>query len=250
MAITEHITPDDLKSIGNLNVLARTVVEGMNTGLHRSPDKGASIEFKQHRPYVPGDDLRNLDWKVFAKSDRFYIREYEQETNLRATILLDCSGSMRGECMDRAQAFGAMLAEAARGMSGVSLRLFGFTDDTIYDAGDATRPAVSGLEADGGNNDAAALHYAASEARRSKRRAKLLVMISDGLPTECSVDALRGLVEDLSRREKMCCAQVAVRPLEEICFPHYVEVTDESFEVAVRQFGQIIARLVHRALSG
>ena len=62
MAITDHITPDDLKSIGNLSVLARTVVEGMNTGLHRSPDKGASIEFKQHRPYVPGDDLRNLDW--------------------------------------------------------------------------------------------------------------------------------------------------------------------------------------------
>jgi len=95
MPITDHITTDDLKSIGNLNVLARTVVEGMNTGLHRAPDKGASIEFKQHRPYVPGDDLRNLDWKVFAKSDRFYIREYEQETNLRATILLDCSGSMR-----------------------------------------------------------------------------------------------------------------------------------------------------------
>ena len=95
MPITDHITPTDLKSIGNLSVLARTVVEGMNTGLHRSPDKGASIEFKQHRPYVPGDDLRNLDWKVFAKSDRFYIREYEQETNLRATILLDCSGSMR-----------------------------------------------------------------------------------------------------------------------------------------------------------
>ncbi len=95
MPITDHITPADLKSIGNLSVLARTVVEGMNTGLHRSPDKGASIEFKQHRPYVPGDDLRNLDWKVFAKSDRFYIREYEQETNLRATILLDCSGSMR-----------------------------------------------------------------------------------------------------------------------------------------------------------
>jgi uncharacterized protein (DUF58 family) len=95
MAVTDHITPADLKSIGNLSVLARTVVEGMNTGIHRSPDKGASIEFKQHRQYVPGDDLRNLDWKVFAKSDRYYIREYEQETSLRATILLDCSGSMR-----------------------------------------------------------------------------------------------------------------------------------------------------------
>lgn len=95
MPLTDTLTPADLKHIGNLPLLARTVVEGMNTGVHRSPDKGASVEFKQHRPYVPGDDLRNLDWKVFAKSDRFYIREYEEETNLRATILLDHSGSMR-----------------------------------------------------------------------------------------------------------------------------------------------------------
>ncbi|XAL98458.1 DUF58 domain-containing protein [Phycisphaeraceae bacterium D3-23] len=95
MPLTDTLTPADLKHIGNLPLLARTVVEGLNTGVHRSPDKGASVEFKQHRPYVPGDDLRNLDWKVFAKSDRFYIREYEEETNLRATILLDHSGSMR-----------------------------------------------------------------------------------------------------------------------------------------------------------
>jgi len=94
MSITKTITPADLKSLGNLQLLARSVVEGLNTGTHRSPDKGASIDFKQHRPYVPGDDLRNLDWKVFAKSDRFYIREYEEQTNLRATILLDHSGSM------------------------------------------------------------------------------------------------------------------------------------------------------------
>ncbi|MEM1355306.1 MAG: DUF58 domain-containing protein [Planctomycetota bacterium] len=95
MTLTNHIAPDDLKSISNLQLLARTVVEGLNTGLHKSPDKGASIDFKQHRPYVPGDDLRNLDWKVFAKSDKFFIREYEQETNLQAMLLLDASGSMK-----------------------------------------------------------------------------------------------------------------------------------------------------------
>lgn len=97
MPLTDTLSPADLKQFGNLPLLARTVVEGLNTGVHRSPDKGASVEFKQHRPYVPGDDLRNLDWKVFAKSDRFYIREYEEETNLRATLLLDHSGSMRYE---------------------------------------------------------------------------------------------------------------------------------------------------------
>ena len=97
MPTTKPLSPADLKAIGHLPLLARTVVEGLSAGVHRSPDKGTSVEFKQHRPYVPGDDLRNLDWKVFAKSDRLYIREYEEETSLRATILLDHSGSMRYE---------------------------------------------------------------------------------------------------------------------------------------------------------
>jgi len=92
--ITEFLTPADLERISNLQVLARTVVEGFCTGLHRSPHKGFSVEFKQHRPYVPGDEIRSLDWKVFGKTDRFYVREYEEETNLRATLLLDASGSM------------------------------------------------------------------------------------------------------------------------------------------------------------
>ncbi len=92
--IAEFLTPSDLEKIANLQVLARTVVEGFCTGLHRSPHKGFSVEFKQHRQYVHGDEIRMLDWKVFGKTDRFYIREYEEETNLRATILLDASGSM------------------------------------------------------------------------------------------------------------------------------------------------------------
>ncbi len=92
--ISELLTPGDLKKISNLQVLARLVVEGFCTGLHRSPHKGFSVEFKQHRPYVHGDEIRHLDWRIFGKTDRFYIREYEEETNLRATILLDASGSM------------------------------------------------------------------------------------------------------------------------------------------------------------
>jgi uncharacterized protein (DUF58 family) len=92
--ISAFVTPDDVKQIANLQVLARLVVEGFCSGLHRSPHKGFSVEFRQHRPYVHGDEIRRLDWKVYGKSDRFYIREYEEETNLRATILLDVSGSM------------------------------------------------------------------------------------------------------------------------------------------------------------
>jgi uncharacterized protein (DUF58 family) len=92
--VTQFLTHDDLKQISNLQVLARLVVEGFCSGLHRSPHKGFSVEFKQHRPYAPGDEIRRLDWKLFGKTDRFYLREYEEETNLRATILLDLSGSM------------------------------------------------------------------------------------------------------------------------------------------------------------
>src|SRR5208282_5079839 len=93
-SVIEYLTPADLKRISNLQVLARLVVEGFCSGLHRSPHKGFSVEFRQHRQYVPGDDLRRLDWGVYGRTDRFFIREYEEETNLRGTILLDLSGSM------------------------------------------------------------------------------------------------------------------------------------------------------------
>ncbi len=92
--LADFLTPRDLEKVSNLQILARLVVEGFCAGLHRSPHKGFSVEFKEHRPYVHGDEIRSLDWKVFGKTDRFYVREYEEETNLRATILLDASGSM------------------------------------------------------------------------------------------------------------------------------------------------------------
>ena len=95
LGLSHFLTPHDIKKISNLQVLARSVVEGFCAGLHRSPHKGFSVEFRQHRQYVHGDEIRRLDWKVFGRSDRFYIREYEEETNLRATVLLDCSGSMK-----------------------------------------------------------------------------------------------------------------------------------------------------------
>ena len=90
----DFLDPKDISRLANHQVLAKRVVEGFCSGLHRSPHKGFSIEFKQHRAYTRGDEIRRLDWKVFAKSDRFYIREYEEETNLRCHLLLDSSGSM------------------------------------------------------------------------------------------------------------------------------------------------------------
>jgi hypothetical protein len=89
----------------------------------------------------------------------------------------------------------------------------------------------------------------ATQAKGSRRKAKVLIMISDGLPTECSVAALKHLVNHVSRREGMVVAQVAVQPLAERCFPHYVVLTDASIEVTVRKFGQIVAGLVQKAMA-
>jgi uncharacterized protein (DUF58 family) len=94
-AESPYLRPDVLARIADLELRARTVIEGLVSGLHRSPYQGQSVEFVQHREYVPGDDLRRLDWRVYGKSDRFYVKLYEEETNLRALLLLDVSASMR-----------------------------------------------------------------------------------------------------------------------------------------------------------
>ncbi len=93
-ALSTILEAEDITSLQSLQLFARTVVEGFTTGHHTSPHKGFSVEFRQHRPYVQGDDIRRLDWKIFGRADRFYIREYDEETNLRATIVLDASSSM------------------------------------------------------------------------------------------------------------------------------------------------------------
>lgn len=83
-----------ISGFDSLDLIARLVVEGFLTGLHRSPFHGFSVEFSQHRSYIPGDDLRYLDWKVLARTDRYSIKQYEEETNVRVYILLDISASM------------------------------------------------------------------------------------------------------------------------------------------------------------
>jgi uncharacterized protein (DUF58 family) len=94
-AYQRYLDPEVLNQIRHLEVTARNVVEGFLAGMHRSPYHGFSVEFAQHREYVQGDDLRFLDWKAFAKSDKYYIKQYEEETNFRAIIVLDASESMR-----------------------------------------------------------------------------------------------------------------------------------------------------------
>ena len=86
--------PDEIAKISRLELRARRVVEGFVSGLHRSPYFGQSIEFVQHREYVPGDDVRRIDWKVWSRTDRYYLKQFEEDTNVRVFILVDGSESM------------------------------------------------------------------------------------------------------------------------------------------------------------
>lgn len=92
--LAKYFQPEILSKISRLELRARHVVEGFVSGMHKSPYKGFSVEFASHRAYVPGDDIRHIDWRVYAKADRFFIKEYEEETNMRVHLLLDCSASM------------------------------------------------------------------------------------------------------------------------------------------------------------
>jgi uncharacterized protein (DUF58 family) len=89
-----YFDPRVLAGISNLYLRARWVVEGLMSGIHRSRSKGFSVEFEEHREYSPGDEIRRIDWKALGKFDRYFIKEYEDETNLRAYLLLDASASM------------------------------------------------------------------------------------------------------------------------------------------------------------
>src|SRR5438477_9422407 len=89
-----YLDPRTLAPIGGLDLRARLIVEGLMTGMHRSPYQGISVEFAQHRPYVAGDDIRHVDWKVLAKTDRVYLKQYQEETNLHLICVVDASESM------------------------------------------------------------------------------------------------------------------------------------------------------------
>jgi len=102
-----YLHPQTLARLGSFELRAKHIVEGVMSGMHRSPFQGFSVEFAQHRQYVPGDDLRHLDWKVFGRSDKLHLKQYQQETNLDLMVMVDASGSM---------SFGSRLFEDASGV--------------------------------------------------------------------------------------------------------------------------------------
>jgi uncharacterized protein (DUF58 family) len=90
----KYLQPDVVARLANMELVARLVVEGFITGLHKSPYHGFSVEFAEHRQYMPGDEIKHLDWKIYGKTDRYYIKQFEEETNLKSYIILDASRSM------------------------------------------------------------------------------------------------------------------------------------------------------------
>jgi len=201
------LDPGALARLGNLELVARSAVEGFLRGLHRSPFKGSSVEFAEHRPYVLGDDIAHIDWRSYAKTDRYYLKEYEDETNLRATLILDCSASMAfgsgaltkfryAQCL--AAALGFLMV---RELDAVGLLLF---DSTVrrFVPPKASAAHLAGLFGEleraepAGETALAAVLRSAAE--RVKRRG-LAVVISDLLDDPREV--LRGLARF---RHRLC----------------------------------------------
>jgi uncharacterized protein (DUF58 family) len=128
----EYLRPDVVSRLSSLELRARLVVEGFITGLHKSPYHGFSVEFAEHRQYMPGDEIRRIDWKVYGRTDRYYIKQYEEETNLKAWVILDQSASMGFHSGDRISKFEYAVSLAAA-LSLLMLRQQDAVGAAVYD---------------------------------------------------------------------------------------------------------------------
>ena len=213
-ARADLVDPAALAALGGMEVIARWAVDGFLTGLHRSPRRGFSVEFAEHRPYQPGDDLRYLDWRIAARADRWVIKQFEEETNLRATFVLDVSRSMSWKSDARREAGAAprltKRAYAERVVAALALLLLRQRDAVGLIRFDADvrsvvpprartghwRRLLGALAEPGEGSDTRAAAGLA-RAARLVRRAGMVILVSDLLvaPDESAQveEALRGL---------------------------------------------------------
>ena len=229
---TSFLDPRVLAAIGNLELLARTVVDGFLHGVHRSSRLGLSMEFAQHRQYMPGDDIRRVDWRVYGRTDRFYLKEYEAETNASVTILLDISPSMSYTSggvskLDYGRFLGASLAWfSARQRDRVGLMLFdqGIVElvppstrhlQTILHVLDRMKPGGRG-----------SLVTALSQVAERLRRRGIVVLISDFYEEP---DKVRDAVELLRAGGSDVLAFHLLDPAE-LQFPFEAAATFEDLE--------------------
>lgn len=219
----QYLDPKILAKLERLDLKARLIVEGFISGLHKSPFHGFSMEFAQHREYAPGDDLRRIDWKVYARSDRHYIKEYEEETNLVAYVLLDVSESMRYASGGVSKLeYGSYIAASLAYLmlnqrDSVGLALF---DDKVRRfVCDSSNPghraeliaALEGLKPTGKTDLGEALQYMVGQVRRRG----MLIVISDLLTDADRL--LTGLKHIRHRRHEVIVFHVLDQ--DELTFP-------------------------------
>jgi uncharacterized protein (DUF58 family) len=204
--MSQLLDPVALARLSNLAVRARTVVEGALAGLHRSPHHGSSVEFAEHKEYAPGDEIKHIDWKAYGKFDKYYVKRFEEETELRAYLLVDCSASMgyRGagvSKLDYARMLAASLAylllkqQDQVGMIAFADRLRGYLPPRARGGHlNDLLTALDGMVAEGRTDLGRAVAYLSEVA---PRRA-LLVFFSDLLGTD---DRLRHLLRGLRARK-------------------------------------------------
>ena len=234
------LSPEVVARLAHLDVRARLVVEGFIAGMHRSPFHGFSVEFAEHRPYMPGDPLKNLDWKVWARSDRYLVKQYTEETNLRCHLLVDLSGSM-GFRSERAA---MSKLEYARSLSAALAYLMLHQQDAVgallfadkvlqYIPPKATRShldvllkALSGADSGGRTSLGPVLHELAE---RIKRRG-LIVLCSDLMDRPEVV--LQGLQHFRHRRHEVVVFHLS--DPDEIEFPYASSSTFVDLETSQR----------------
>lgn len=193
-----YLHPQTLARLGSFELRAKMIVEGVMSGMHRSPYAGVSVEFAQHRPYAPGDDLRRLDWKVYARTDKLQVKQYQQETNLDLVVLVDASGSMN---------FGTRLYADATG-SGRVVSMDGRPNWTKFDHATATAAALAYITLEQG--DRAGLVIYADEIRalvpRSGQRTtwRQVVDVLSTHPVDRPTDFARVTEQTLAKVTNRC----------------------------------------------
>jgi uncharacterized protein (DUF58 family) len=197
-----YLHPETLARLSSFELRAKMIVEGVMSGQHRSPYQGFSVEFAQHRPYVPGDDIRHLDWKVFARSDKLHLKQYQQETSLDLVLLVDASGSMR---------YGSRSFEEASG-AGHTLSPDGRSNWSKFDHATAIAAALSYITLHQG--DRAGLFVFADEVKAVVKRSSSqgtwrqivgsLASFYQGQPTGAPTDIGRVVDQMLAKLNNRC----------------------------------------------
>jgi uncharacterized protein (DUF58 family) len=200
------LDPGALAALGHIEIVARWIVDGFLSGLHRSPRKGFSVEFADFRPYQPGDDLRYVDWKIAARADRWVVKQYEEETNLRATLVLDVSRSMdwKGPSREGAVTKRAYASQLAAALGLLLLRQRDAVGLIRFD--DAVRTSIpprarttqwrrlSAAIAEPAGGRASDLAAALAGTARLVTRSGMVILLSDLLvDVDAALPALRGL---------------------------------------------------------